>query len=135
MSCSLWQYYRDKPSGQIVNSKSFIYKIKITGKTSAAGNVKDIKILVPLKCLSNFQRTLKIPLINCKINLILTRSGHCVISFATGVSKFAITDTKHYVPVITLSTEDNIKLLKQLESGFKRAINWNKYKSKLTEQA
>ena len=53
-SWSLWQYYRDKPSGQIVNSKSFIYKIKITGKTSAAGNVKGVKILVPLKCLSNF---------------------------------------------------------------------------------
>ena len=46
------------------------------------------------------------------------------------VLKFEIANTKLYVPVITLSTQDNVKLLKQLESGFKRTINWNKYQSK-----
>ena len=57
-----------------------------------------------------------------------------VFSSAIGKTEFAITDTKLYVPVVTLSTEDNIKLLKRLECGFKRTINWNKYESKLTEQ-
>ena len=60
------------------------------------------------------------PLINCEINLILTWSENCVISFGTGKTKFAITDTKLYVLVVTLSIKDNVKLLKQLESGFKR---------------
>ena len=70
------------------------------------------------------------PLINCEISLDLTSSENCAISSATGKAKFAIADAKLYVPVITLSKEDNIKLLKQLESGFKRTINWNKYQSK-----
>ena len=69
---SLWQYCRNEPFDQIVNSKSFIYKIEITGKPPAACNVKDVKISVPLKHLSNFWRTLEMPLINCEINLILT---------------------------------------------------------------
>ena len=73
-------------------------------------------------------------LINCKINLVLTCSGNCVISSAIEATIFPITDTKLYVLVVTLSTEDNLKLLKQLESDFKRTINWNKYQSKLTEQ-
>ena len=72
-------------------------------------------------------------LINCEINLILTWPANCVI-VSTNVSNenptFAITDTKLYVPVITLSTQDNGKLLQQLKSGFKRVINWNKYLSK-----
>ena len=55
------------------------------------------------------------PLINCQINLILTWSENCVISSATGAIKFAITDTKLSVFVATLSTQDNVKLLKQLE--------------------
>ena len=67
------------------------------------------------------------PLINCEINLILTWSSTCVITIDTGVGKFAITDTTLYVPVVTLSTQDNAKLLQQLKSGFKRTINWNKY--------
>ena len=69
------------------------------------------------------------PLINCEVNLILTWSKDCVISSATGETKFAITETKLYVPVVTLSTQDNAKLLQQLKSGFKRTINWNKYES------
>ena len=70
--------------------------------------------MVPLKCLSNFWRTQEMPLINCEVELILTWSKNCVISSATGETKFAITKTKLYVPVVTLSTEDNTKLLQQL---------------------
>ena len=69
------------------------------------------------------------PLINCGVNLILTWSSTCVITNSTGGRRFAITDTKLYVPVVTLSTQDNAKLLQQLKSGFKRTINWNKYQS------
>ena len=72
-------------------------------------------------------------LINCEINLILTWSANCVIVYTNDGyqgATFAITETKLYVPVVTLSTQDNAKLLQQLKSGFKRIINWNKYLSK-----
>ena len=85
-------------------------KIKITGKTPAAGNEKDVEIIVPLKYLSNIWRTLEIPLINCEVNLILTWSSTCVIINSKGVGTFAVTDTKLYVPVVTLSTQENAKL-------------------------
>ena len=75
------------------------------------------------------------PLINCEVNLILTWSKDCVITNSTGEGKFAITETKLYVPVITLSTKDNAKLLQQLKSGFKRTINWNKYQSSIKTYA
>ena len=71
------------------------------------------------------------PLINCEVELILTWCKDCVISSATGETKFAITETKLYVPVVTLSTDDNAKLLQQLKSNFKRKINWNKYESSI----
>ena len=86
---------------------------------------------MPLKYLSNFWKTLEILLINCEINLILTWSTDYVISSATEETKFAMTDTKRYVPVVTLSTQDNAKLLEQLRSGFERTIYWNKYQSKV----
>ena len=70
------------------------------------------------------------PLINCEVNLILTRSETCVITNSAGVRIFEIRDTKLYVPVVTLSTQDNSKLLQQLKSGFKRTVSWNKYLSK-----
>ena len=70
------------------------------------------------------------PLINCEVNLILTWSSTCVITNSNGAGTFAITDTKLYVPVVTLSTQENTKFLRQLKSGFKRTINWNKYLSK-----
>ena len=72
-------------------------------------------MIVPLKYLSNFWRTLEILLINCEVNLILTWPSTCVITNSTGAGKFAITDTKLYVPVITLSTQDNSKLHQQLK--------------------
>ena len=75
------------------------------------------------------------PLINCEINLILTWSDKCVLSNDAKATKFTKTDTKLYVPVVILSTQDNAKLLEQLKSGFKRTFTWNKYESKLSVQA
>ena len=128
-SVSLWQYYRDDPNNNITQSESFKYKIKITGKTLTVGNTKDVKIAVPLKYLSNFWKTLELPLIICEISLDLTWSKICVISSAVEITEFKITDTKLFVLIVTLSTGNNVKLLKQLESGFKRTINWNKISS------
>ena len=123
---SLWQYFRVEPNDDIEDSESF----KITGKTPDNDNQKDVEIMVPLKYLSNFWRTLEMPLINCEVNLILRWSSTCVITDSNGAGTFAITDTKLYVLVVTLSTQENTKLLQQLKSGFKRVINWNKYLSK-----
>ena len=126
-----WQYYKDGPNDNITQSESFKAKIKITEKTPGACNTKDVEIIVALKYLSNFWRTLEIPLINYEVNLILTWSPTCVISSATGETKIKITETKLYVPVVTLSKQDNTKLFQQLKSGLKRTINWNKYESKI----
>ena len=71
-SRGLWQYYKDDPNNNLADSESFKFNVKITGKTPAAGNTKDVKIIVPSKYLSNFWRTLEMPLINCEVNLILT---------------------------------------------------------------
>ena len=87
---------------------------------------------MPLK--DHFWITLEMPLINCTINLILTYLANCVISEVDRVTAFTITDTRLYVQVVTLSTNDNAELLQQLKSGFKRTINWNKYQSKVTIQ-
>ena len=139
---SLWQYCKDIPArnanGDIAifaennTTDSFKSKAKITGQTGNNG-AKDVEIMVPLKYLSNFWRTLEMPLINCEVNLILTWSSSCVL-ISTAIQNqnatFAITDTKLYVPVMTLSTQENTKFLQQLKSGFKRVINWNKYLSK-----
>ena len=69
------------------------------------------------------------PLINCEVNLELIWSIDCVITNSTGEGKFAITETKLYVWVVTLSIQDNAKSFQQLKSVFKRTINWNKYES------
>ena len=130
-SGSLWQYFRVEPDNHLEDSESFKSKIKITGKTPNNNNEKDVEITVPVKYLSNFWRTLEMPLINCGVKLDLTWSSTCVITNSTGAGRFAITDTKLYVPVATLSTHENTKLLQQLKSGFKRVINWNKYSSQL----
>ena len=109
----------------------------------------DLKIVVPLKHLSNFWKSLNIPLINCGVELILTWFKNCVlinksirdadynanpIVYEIDNPKdaiFQITDTKLYVPVVTFSKENDIKLLEQLKSGFKRTI---KYRSQMTIQ-
>ena len=93
-SGSLWQYYGDEPHGTMVNSESFKY-------------------------LNNFWRTLEIPLTNCEINVIVIWSVDCVILSATETTKFAITYTKLYVPVVALSAQGNAKILQELNSGFK----------------
>ena len=121
-SGSLWQYCKDLPAvgnnNTIVNfaennfTDSFNFKVKMTGQTGD-GETKNVEIMVPLKHLSNFWRTLEMPLINCEINIILTWSTNCVIVstiVANQNTTFEITDTKLYVPVVTLSTQDNSKL-------------------------
>ena len=82
---------------------------------------------LPLKYLTNLWRTLEMSLINCEVNFILTWLSTCVITYSTGAGRFATTDTKLYVPIVTLSTQDNITLLQLLKSSFKRTINCNKY--------
>ena len=96
--------------------------------------------MVLSKYLSNFWRTLEIPLINCEIFLFSTWSKKCILVagiIADQEPTFTITDTKLHVPVfpVILSTHDNVKLSKQLESGFKITTDWNKYQSKITEQS
>ena len=86
--------------------------------------------MVQLKYLSNFWKTLEVLLIDCEVNLTLTWPNDCVIVYtnvANQRSTFARADTKLYVPVVTLSTQDNAKFLPQLQSGFIRKINWSKY--------
>ena len=87
-----------------------------------------------LKWYCHYYRTLEMSLINCEISLLLTWSENFDSSSDTGEKEFALSINKTLCSVVTLSTEDNIKLLLQLESGFKRAINWNKYQSKVTDQ-
>ena len=142
-SGSLWQYYRNEPildnNGKIIDfpannnySNSLKFKQPITEQMGNCDQ-KDVEIMVPLKYLSNFWRTLEIPLINCEIALQMTcskRSTLVAVTASNQLTKFRITDTKIYVPVVTLSTQENIKLLKQLECGFKKTTNWNKYHSK-----
>ena len=120
------------------NAPSFKYKASLSCNTVNDGTKNGVKIAVPLKYLSNFWRSLEMPLINCKVELSLKWIKKCVLtSAATGANAnatgadsatFKITDAKLYVPVVTLSAEDNVKLVKQLNEGFKRPVYWNKYK-------
>ena len=119
---NLWKFYKDEPNDDITRSGSFKSKIKITEKTSDISNAKNVEILVPLKCSSDFRRTLEMPLINFDISIYLTWSNKCVISSAAGEEEFKITDKKPYTPVVPLPAEDNVKILKQLESGFKEQL-------------
>ena len=74
-------------------------------------------------------------LINCDINLMFTWSTNCVIYKVDKTTNFAVTDTKLYAPLVSLSAQDNTELLKQLKSDIKRTINWNKYQSRVSTQA
>ena len=97
---------------------SFNFKTKITGQTNNNGII-NVQIMVPLKYLSNFWRTIEMPLINCEVELILNWSADCVIIY-TNVNNqaptFTITETNLYVPVVTLSTQDNSKLFKIMQN-------------------
>ena len=113
---SLWQFRRDEIEGDDDlsvdanhlpnNSSSYKYKsILITNRNG-------VKIAVPLKYLSNFWRSLEILLINCKVEISLSWNENCILTSLAGNTTFTITDAKLYVPVVTLSTEDNAKLMK-----------------------
>ena len=120
-SGSLWQFRRDEVRDNnanlnVNNSQSFKYKAGLVGKTKDYDNpnsfAKNTKIIVPLKYLSNFWRSLEMPLINCKIHLELNWIEDCILSSARNSAKFKITDAKLHVPIVTLSTKDNINLTK-----------------------
>ena len=149
---SLWNYYRDEPSNSLnTYSESFKYKTKIVGKTPQNNDsLTNAEVVIPLKYLSNFWKNLNIPLINCEIELILTWTKICALADVmvraagnnnvppaivapTGI-KFQIKDTKLYLPVVTLSKENDIKLLEKLKSGCKKTIEWNKQRSQMTIQ-
>ena len=143
-SGSLWQYCKDIPAvtndGNIVifnganNTDSLSFKSTIIGTTNDDGDIGNVEIIIPLKYVSNFWRTLKMPWNPCEVKLILTLSESCVIistNFANQNPTFTIRETTLHVPVVTLSTQDNANLLPQLKSGFKRTISWNKYLAKL----
>ena len=161
-SGSLFNYYRDESNEaeiandngamniSIRNSKSFDYKTEITGSLDAGEDEKeDVTIAIPLKYLGNFWRSLDISLINCEITLILSWYKECVlvgrafrgpptaaenrINSPTD-AKFEITDCKLYVPVVTLSAENDNKLLEQLKSGFRITVKWNKCMSQMSNQ-
>ena len=153
---SLWNYHRDEPNSggdnndithSILNSESFDYKANFMENGVTQNNLTkhDVKIVVPIKHISNFWRNLNIPLINCEIELILTWFKNCVLidkltrdanykanPFIYEIDNpkdaiFQIIDTKSYVPVVNFLKENDIKLLEHLKLEFKRTIKWNKY--------
>ena len=141
-----------------VNSSTFTYKNKIIRNTynvdaGAAGydanknGTQLVELAIPLKYLGNFWRALNIPLISCEVSLELKWNKNCIITSLeqrelaalavgrdgapTGAT-LAISDCKLYVPVLTLSKDNEIKLLTNLKSGFTREIIWNKYRSQMS---
>ena len=140
---TLYQYKRDEaPEADAVadltadNSIFFKYKISLLGNPDVDGGIakRSVKVVVPLKYLSIFFRSLEMPLINCKIKLHLTWKKECVLSNYDGDAVFIINDTKMYVPVVTLSKEDNNNFIEQQNKGFQRSIYWNEYKKKEQEE-
>ena len=138
-SATLYQYKRDEPPEgdpipnlAVDNSSSFKYKVELLGDPVVANNIerRNVKVVVPLKYLSNFSRLLEVPLINCKIKLNLAWKKKCVLSNDDGDAVFIINDTKLYVQVVTLSKEDNKDFIEQQNKGFQRSIYWNEYKTK-----
>ena len=109
------------------NSPSFKYKASIIGNTGDNEIKNRVKIAVSLKYLSDFWRSLEMPLINCKVELSLNWIERCLLTVAN-TATFKITDAKLYVPIVTLSAEDNAKLSKLFSEGFERPVYWNKYK-------
>ena len=144
---------------RVVNSNAFKYKNKITGNTynvlvgaagydAAKNGTKDIELAILLKYLGNFWRALNMPLISCEVSLELKWHKNCIITSleqrqagarprgnALTSATLDITDCKLYIPVVTLSEDDEIKLLTNLKSGFKREIIWNKYRSQMSTEA
>ena len=138
-SATLYQYKRDEPPEDDAvadltadNSSSFKYKISLLGNPVFDDNLtkRSVKVIIPLKYLSNFFRSLEMSLINCKIKLNLTWKKECELSTDNGNAVFIINDTKMYAPVVTLSKEDNKDFIEQQNKGFQRSIYWNEYKTK-----
>ena len=131
-SGSLRQFKRDEIEENndltVDNSSSFKYKSNIIGNLSLAETKNNLKIVVPLKYLSNLCRSLEIPLINCKVELSLSWYENFILSSAGTAATFALNDAKLYVSIVTLSAENNAKLSKLLSKGFKRPVYWNKCK-------
>ena len=149
------------PNTNVVNSNASEYKNKITGNTynvaeGVAGHdanrvgKQDVELAIPLKYLGKFWRALNIPLISCEVFLELKWNKSCIITSleqrqvdagppvvngTTTGATLAINDCKLYVPVVTLSKDDEIELLTNLKSGSKREIIWNKYRSQMTTEA
>ena len=129
---------KDDPVADLTANKtdSLKYKIELLGNvTEVAGDAAgvrklNVKVVVPLKYLSNFFRSLEMHLINCKIKINLTWKKECVLSTGIGEAVFIINNTKLYVPVVILSKEDNIDFIEQQNKGFQRSIYWNEYKTK-----
>ena len=144
---------------KVVNSNTFKYKNKIIsnrynvnagadGSDVNKNGTQEVELAIPLKYLGNFWRALNISLISCEVSLELKWDKNCVIisleqrdigggnrvNAPTGAT-LAINDCKLYVPAVTLSKDDEIKLLTNLKSGFKREIIWNKYRSQMTTEA
>ena len=144
---------------KVINSNTFKYKNKITANTynvnaGAQGydvnknGTQEVELAMPLKYLGNFWRALNIPLISCEVSLELKWDKNCIITSLeqrdigggnrhnapTGAT-LAINDCKLYIPEVTLSKDDEIKLLTNLKSGFKREIIWNRYRSEMTTEA
>ena len=152
----MYQYKRPDPSdanGNVVNLvttlSSFKYQSGLVQKqltTPNSENVpantdpnfananriwKNIKIVVPLKYISNFFRNLGLPLINTKLYMELNWSKYSVLYNQNQNSIFQITKSEWYIPTVTLNTENNNKLSELLSKGFKRTVVWNEYKSKI----
>ena len=154
-SISMWNYYRNEindsanensdkdnyriNSNNTTSSTPFEYKTKIIGRTPTNNNILEAEVVVPSKYLSNFWRSLDLPLLNCETELDLSCSRYCVVSeisrtaavagnppvaaTATTSARFRINNAKLCVLVVTLSINDNIKLSENIKQGFKRTIS------------
>ena len=147
-TASLYQFKRQEPLANnadltVDGSSSLKYKSGLLGNPSNLVNNalpaktnqewKNARIIVPLKYVSSFFRSLELPLINTKLNIQLNYTNNSVISDNAGEPTFKITKTELYVPVATLKTEDNNKLNQLLDVEFKRKVYWNEYKSKIED--
>ena len=141
-SGTLWQFKRNEQNMNNGNpadvttddSTSLKYKSSLLEKSAVNGVLENAKIVVPLKYWSSFFRPLEMPLINCKIHLELNWTRDCVMPTIAD-TKFQKTSTKLYVPIVTLSTKDNVNLTRQLNEGFKISVCWNEYKSKIEKKS
>ena len=146
--------YKNKLLGYRYNVDSTIVPAAGGGRVANPNYVanrtgtKTVSLVVPLKYLGNFWKALNILLISCEVSLELKWDKNCIVtSDQVGVNLdggnaaaptstiFVINDCKFYVPVVTLSKDDEIKLLTNLKSGFKREIKWNKYRSQMSTEA